>query len=182
MKKKMFKLIVLCLSIWGLVNVVTCSVMVYPEARKIGMNHNTDITEEELLEFMPLRKEFVQKYADNSSVSEISMDNKKPSEVLSFKMRFWILMHNWQTDRFFYVEQRLYDLLNLIYIKRHAFDVIATLSKSLEAEKDTSTIQNMKKIIAEQIEILNSSKMNNSEMRLAEKYFEELDQMFSNKN
>ena len=180
MKKKFIKTIILILSIIGLYDVATCSVMLYPEHKiKQGFNGGA-ISEKELDEFLPVWSKFIKKYADNAGVSEVSLTQKLPSEALPLKIKIWLKANGWDVNRFFYVEQRLRDDVNYIYIKRHSADVIEVMSKAMENEKNPNSRENIKNVISMQKEIIDSPKLNTPEMLLIERRLDDITSAMEN--
>lgn len=169
MKKKLFKFVVLCLSIWGLYNVATCSVVEYP-SRNIAQiyNYTKPITDEDIKSFLPVWQEFSKKRAADEDLAAVSFSNKLPSEVLPFTAVLWLKHRGWEANRFFFVEQRLYDLAKMVYLKRYAGDVVYILTKSLETEKDEEMRENMQKIIDEQSAVLKMGEQNKEELQAVE--------------
>lgn len=169
MKKKLFKFVVLCLSIWGLYNVATCSIVEYP-SRNIAhiYNYTKPITDEDIKNFLPVWQEFSKKRAADEDLSAVSFSNKLPSEVLPFTAVLWLKHRGWEANRFFFVEQRLYDLAKTVYLKRYAGDIVYILTKSLETEKDEEMRENMQKIIDEQSAVLKMGEQNKEELQAVE--------------
>lgn len=181
MKKKLIKTIILILAIIGLYDVTTCSVMLYPE-HKIhnDFRYSGPITAEELDSFLPIWKDFLVEYADSAGVSEVSLTPKLPSDAMPLKMKLWLKNRDWNVNRFFIVEQRLRDIVNYIYIKRHAKEVIEVMTTALETEKDPAMRENIQNVIASQNEILNSNKANNPETLLIESRLDDIIKVIEN--
>jgi len=169
MKKKLFKFIVFCLSIYGLYNVATCSVVDYPTRNIAAMyNYTRPINEQDIQSFLPVWKDFMKKHSNNATSKSVSFSGKIPSEALSFGTILWLKYRGWEANRFFFVEQRLYDLAKTIYLKRYATDIVYVMKKSLETETDPAMRENMQKIIDEQSTVLTMSKHNEKELQAVE--------------
>lgn len=181
MKKKFIKTIILILAILGLYDVATCSIMLYPEHRvKDNLKYSRAISAEELDSFLPVWKDFMVEYADSAGISEISLTQKLPSEALSPQMKRWLKKKDWDVNRFFFVEQRLHDIVNYVYIKRHAKDVIEVMTAALKTEKNPAMKENIKNVIASQQEILDNKKINNPETLLIENRLDEIIKVIEN--
>lgn len=92
--------------------------------------YNNTISAHELSEFIeiwPKYKEFSKEYDIYVPFMQV-----KPSDSINIKLKLWFTYHNWDVDRFFYVYQRLYSILQIIKIKRDA----AELVKQLENRDD----------------------------------------------
>ena len=174
MKKKIQKTIILFLALIGLYNVTTCSVMLYPMTREEKIvRYSGQITESELKSFLPLWSEFYAKYGEDADFAEVSLTQKLPSEILPISMKLWLRFRGWETNRFFYFEQRLREILNNINMKRHAKDVIAVMNESLKNESDKATRENIKSVIATQQNILDHQ-TDTPETVLVEKYINDV--------
>ena len=181
MKKKFWKTVVFVLAIIGLYNVATCSIMLYPEPKNYNFfRYSGPITEEELQSFLPVWEKFVEKYADNAGISEISLTQGLPAEIMPLGMKLWLRNQNWDINRFFYVEQRLHDVVNYVYLKRHAKEVIEVMESAYERESNKDMRENICNVIAIQEELLNNKKANNSETLIIEKHLNEIIRVIEN--
>jgi len=175
MKKKIERTIILFLALIGLYHVTTCSIMLYPETKEEKIiKYSGPITQDELASFLPLWREFFSKYADKTDFSSISFTQNLPSDVLPFNMKLWLRSKGWETNRFFFVEQRLRDIINYINMKRHAKDVISIMNEALDKEKNASTRENIKNVIATQQNVLDEQKSNAQEIALVEKHMNDI--------
>lgn len=175
MKKKIERTIILFLALVGLYNVATCSVILYPETRDEKVRrYSTPITESELKSFLSLWREFYAKYGEETYFTEVSLIQKLPSEILPINMKLWLRFKGWDTNRFFYFEQRLREILDNINMKRHAKDVISVMNDSLKNENDKAMRENIKSVIATQQNILDNQTTNAEETALVEKYMNDV--------
>lgn len=174
MKKKILKAIILLLSVVGLYDVVTCSIIKYPEKNSAQEKYDTPLSEEEVASFIPTWKAFNEKFGEEVNLSELSLSNKLPSETIPYSAGMWLKSKGWRANRYFYVEQRVYDIMHHIYLRKHSLDIIAVMEKSLAAEKDKSSIENINNIISEQKEILNNVSISQSEMAAVEAHYSEI--------
>ena len=175
MKKRIFKFVVLCLTLLGLYDVVTCSVMIYPAQKgKNLMQYKGPVSKEEMQIFLETWEEFMVKVGQEEGFSALSFTEQAPSKVLPEEMVTWLNKKRWDVDRFFYAEQRMYDILDDVYLKRHAQDVEKILKESLKSEGNPALRENMESIIAKQEELLNSRRVNSEEFKFIEKHFNEI--------
>lgn len=136
-----------------------------------------EITSEEVMEFLPVWREFTEKNLQETQ--QASLGNGLPEDNLSPAAQEWLLQHQWRPQRFFYVEQRLRLILNTLELRRHSEDVIKNMQSQLAAlqkqqvytnrqDPQILSMQNsIEKMIREQQIRMNIEKITPQELEMA---------------
>ena len=177
MKVRILKAVILLLSVVGLYDVATCSIVRYPEKYKVQEKYDTPLTEEDVVAFVPVWQEFNDEFGDKVNLSELSLSNKLPAETIPYSAGLWLKSKGWSANRYFYVEQRIYDIMHHIYLRKHSLDIIDVMKKSLATETDTAARENINNIITAQEEILNNLSISPGEMEAVETHYAEILQL-----
>ncbi len=88
--------------------------------------YELEITPAEISAFVRLWPEFKQLGLDKDF--NVSYMVLLPSEAADWKRKLWFRYHQWDADRFFYVQQRIGYLLQAIEIRRDAQNILDSLS------------------------------------------------------
>lgn len=109
--------------------------------------YTKDISPEELRGFIKYWPEFyklgLQKDVDFSS--------QNLSKNLTWKAKIWFVYHHWESQRFFYVRQRIIKLLEEIKVRREAQNIITHLQKNNETVASQMIELQKKRIMAQDI-------------------------------
>ncbi len=136
-----------------------------------------EITSEEVMEFLPVWREFAEK--NLRETQQASLGNGLPEDNLSPAAQEWLLRHQWRPQRFFYVEQRLRLILNTLEVRRHSEEVIKNMQKQLADLQQRQAYSNsqdpqiismkssMEKMIREQQARMNIEKITPQELEMA---------------
>ena len=100
-------------------------------------DYTTEITETELNDFIKLFPQYKELGFDDGLT--VSYQVARPSKWLDWKSKIWFVYHQWDADRFFYVQQRIAALLFTLSIRRNA----KALIKQLAAWPESSAVQQM---------------------------------------
>ena len=100
-------------------------------------NYTAEITENELNSFIKLYPQYKELGFDNGFT--ISYQTTNPSKWLDWKSKIWFVYHQWDADRFFYVQQRISALLFTLNIRRNA----KALIKQLKTRPESSAVRQM---------------------------------------
>ena len=174
MKKTIAKYIMLLLSIIGLYHLATFSFIKYPSTTIEEKMYSAPITEEEVAAFLPVWRKFRKKYNNVIGASEVSFSDKNTTDVMPVKISFWLKKKNFEPNRFFFIEQRIYDIAHRIYLQKHSKDVVDLLQKSLEKEQSASSKENIKNIIKTQENVLSLKTINPDELAIVQKHYTEI--------
>lgn len=181
MKKTFMKYIILLLSVIGLYHLATCSLIRYPSDNGNEKFYTAPITEDEVQAFLPVWKKFRKKYTDVIGASEVSFSNKSTTEAMPGSISFWLRRKNFEPNRFFFIEQKIYDIAHRIYLQKHSKDVVALLQKSLEKEQSKSSKENIQNIIKTQENVLSLNNINPDELAIVQKHYTEIMDILQNK-
>ncbi len=111
------------------------------------------VSQAEIDGFIKLWPQFNELKLENVGGRSLSVE----PEEMSWKTKVWFLYHQWDAERFFYVRQRLLDLLQSIAVKRHVAAVVADLST-----RDDELSQEM---VAEHKRLLAAETLDEEEMQ-----------------
>ena len=89
--------------------------------------YTTAVTEAELEDFIRLWPEFNSLNLQDNRNASYGIET---TPHLNFKTRLWFLYHKWDAQRFFYIRQRVEEILRIIKLKSNARALIDQLSAS----------------------------------------------------
>lgn len=90
-----------------------------------------EITQEELLSFLPVWSDYTEQNISELGQKPISLVSGNPEDNLSPQAKEWLLRRLWYPKRFFYVEQRLRVILHTLEHQKASQTLIQDLSTQL---------------------------------------------------
>ena len=174
-KRSLCDYMLLALGIAAISVVIKCNIFetTYSKNKKEiaqkQQNYSTEISVAELTDFIRLYPDFSNIFAD--SLQFVSMNAGSLPNQLGLKAKLWAVYHGCDINRFSYVEQRVYSLLNTLQMKNYAKGVIEQLS----ANKDDVSRQ----MIEKQTQILDDKTYGKKELDLIAEYEEKLKAVMS---
>lgn len=144
-----------------------------------AVSHSREISKYEFDKFLEtwslyMREGYAQKVSDKISLAE-----GLPSENLPWILRYWLQRRCWDTDRFYYVEQRVRAVLSTSYLQKHTSEVAAILENQAENEDDEAKKEAYQDMLAIQSKIANVEGVSESELSFVKGREELIEQVLS---
>lgn len=136
--------------------------------RCLPVEHTEQINQAELDAFLEVWPIYQSKKFNQKENWYISLLSGRASEKLPWHMRFWLFKNCWNADRFYYVEQRLREILHTSFMRLHSKDVIEILQKLIEEENNAAKIEAYKQLIELQKKIADIEKIGDDELALVQ--------------
>lgn len=126
------------------------------------------VSHEELKAFLKIWPQYLEKMYHSQARHQISLYSSKASDALPWHIRFWLFQNCWEADRFYYVEQRLHEILQTSFLHKHTRDVVDILQKLMGEETDPATIAAYEQLIDIQKKIVEVEKISPEELEMVE--------------
>lgn len=125
-----------------------------------------EITFEELNSFLAVWPQYAIQGFEVPDPRQISTFADMPSQALPWKIRFWLFKHCWDSDRFYYVEQRIRQIIQTSRLRRHNNDVIALLEKIMAEDGGNGKAEIYQQMIERQQKITGVERISEQELEL----------------
>lgn len=161
---------ILILAMLLLARVLSCRLVDYKPAdfpqRCPDVPAAEQISAEEMEKFLKTWSEYMQKGLNKEIADQVSLMESHPSAKVPWKINFFLNRECWDTDRFYYVEQRVRSIIHTHYLKAHTSEVAAVLKKELASEQDPAKKAAYQEMIAMQDKIANIEGIGADELKL----------------
>lgn len=124
------------------------------------------ITQQEFSDFLETWPKYVNESLKSGVTEDLSLLSDKPSQKLPWRLQYWLRRHCWETDRFFYVQQRLHQIINTSYLQFHTQGVISALKEMKRHTSDAAKIEAFEQMIEQHRQMFNVEKISQEELDL----------------
>lgn len=130
--------------------------------------NNPEVSSDEMHKFLQVWPKYINNDVSKLAVFQVSFKDDLPSKSLNKKVINWLDSKDWNTDRFFYVEQRLRAIVQTIENKKHVADMQKILQTQLATEKNPSVIESIQQNLASQVQGFNVERISPEEQDMVE--------------
>lgn len=185
-KRKIFKSICLVFALLLVLNVFKCDIVGVkpkdPFKQCPQLRTETIISQAEKDDFLRVWKQYREQKIDEKTARQVSLLADEPSQILPWRVTFWLSKRCWNADRFYYVEQRLWQIIHSSYLKKHSQNVIAILQNMISEESDEAKIAAYEQMIEMQEQIAKIEQVSDEELNMLQGHEAELASILSDGN
>lgn len=127
-------------------------------------NVTEKLSPQELEVFLKIWPQYQERLHRSQKGSQLSLYSGKASDALPWHVRFWLFKNCWEPDRFYYVEQRLHEILQTSFLHKHTQDVVGILQQLMQQESDPAKIEAYNQLIEIQEQIVKVEKISAEEL------------------
>ena len=142
-----------------------------PDATCAPQATTVEISEDELTRFLEAWPNFI---AADYNQDMASLKLEKATDQLSWRAKYWLGRRCWTPERFLYIEERLNQMLQALYLRQHADAVISILEEELVNEKDEHQRVAYQNMIEAQKQIGLAGKISENELEMTERHLAEI--------